>query len=140
MLKRQFSAGIIPYIIKNNKRLYLLLHYESGHWDFPKGQIEKGETKHQAAVRELQEEAGISAEMDNDFEESFSYFFRDRDGTLVKKEVYFFVGKANSEKITLSFEHQDYAWLEFENAITQLTYKNAKELLTQANIFLQKTS
>lgn len=111
----------------------MLLHYEAGHWDFPKGKIEKGETKKEAALRELKEEAGITAEIDNDFEESFVYFFRDKEGILIKKEVYFFTGQASSVKITLSFEHIDHAWLTFEDAIKKLTYDNAKELLKMLN-------
>ena len=38
----------------------LLLHYTSGHWDYPKGNIETNETELEAATRELQEETGIT--------------------------------------------------------------------------------
>ncbi len=36
-----------------------LLIYRRGHWDLPKGKIEKGERKRVAAVREVMEETGI---------------------------------------------------------------------------------
>ncbi len=39
----------------------LLLRYRSGAWAFPKGHVEAGETLEQAAVREVQEEGGVSA-------------------------------------------------------------------------------
>ena len=39
--------------------LFLLLHYKPGHWGFPKGHVEAGETDEQALVRGIREEAGI---------------------------------------------------------------------------------
>ena len=39
---------------------YLLLNYPAGHWDFPKGRIEKGETEIETARREIKEETDIS--------------------------------------------------------------------------------
>ena len=42
-----------------NKEKELLAIFRRGHWDLPKGKIEKGETLKEAAVREVQEETGI---------------------------------------------------------------------------------
>jgi 8-oxo-dGTP pyrophosphatase MutT (NUDIX family) len=36
-----------------------LVIYRRGHWDLPKGKIEKGERPEQAAIREVQEETGL---------------------------------------------------------------------------------
>ena len=56
------SAGFILVSDKflNSRYSVLLLHYRSGHWDFPKGNIEINETEMQAAARELGEETGIT--------------------------------------------------------------------------------
>lgn len=136
---KQHSAGIILYTIHENKILYLLLHYLSGHWDFPKGKLEAGETLTQAALRELLEETALTAQIIPGFQESLVYIFKER-GKLIEKTVVFFVGVGNyNQPITLSREHQGYTWLSFEDAYQQLTYKNAQEILEKANRFTKET-
>jgi len=132
-MKQLYSAGIITYTIENENILYLLLHYESGHWDLPKGKIEPGETKQQAALRELMEETGLTAELDNDFEETIKYIFTDYDKQLAQKIVYFFVGRATSKEVKLSDEHIGYKWLPYKETIELLTYDNAKKLVKKAH-------
>jgi len=46
-------------LIKNNNNEYLFI-FRRGWWDLPKGKIDKGETPEQAALREVNEETGIS--------------------------------------------------------------------------------
>ena len=133
----QFSAGFVPYREKNGEYEYLLLHYPHGHWDFPKGKIEKGESKQEAALRELKEETRLSAEIIDGFEKKFEYFFK-QEGELIKKTVYFFIGKAIEGEITLSHEHIGFEWLPFDQAVERLTFDNAKELLKEVNSFLVK--
>ena len=50
-MKNMYSAGIVTYTIKDGKPIYLLLHYTAGHWDFPKGTMETGETKEEKGFR-----------------------------------------------------------------------------------------
>jgi len=137
-MKQLYSAGIITYIMEHGKILYLILQYGAGHWDFPKGKIEEGETKQEAALRELMEETGLTAEVDDGFEESFQYIFTDYDKKLAQKIVYFFVGRATSKVVKLSDEHIDYKWLPYKDALEQLTYDNAKELLKKSDKYIQE--
>ena len=136
-MKLVFSSGIVVFRQNNTAREYLLLHYQRGHWDFAKGKIEKGETKQEAALRELKEEAGISASIIDGFEQQLFYFFNEK-GDLIKKTVYFFVGEGESGEITVSHEHQGYAWLPYNKALERLTFKNAQDVLEKAEAFLSK--
>lgn len=131
----QFSGGFVLFNVKNGVREYLLLHYPHGHWDLPKGKIEKGETKHEAALRELKEETGLDATIIDGFQEQFDYFFK-AEGQLIKKTVYFFIAQTDKREITLSHEHIGSAWLPKEEALARLTFENAKELLNSADSFL----
>lgn len=136
-MKNIYSAGIVTYIKEGNTIEYLLLNYLGGHWDFPKGKLEAGEDKFQAAVRELAEETTLTAEVHPGFEVSYAYSFKDKMRQPICKTVYFFVGKVNSRQVTLSPEHQHYKWLDYEQALYTLTYENAKGVLAKADMFLR---
>ena len=136
-MEYQHSAGIVVFGQEDGQRKYLLLHYVSGHWDFPKGKLEEGETKEQAARRELQEETGIEeVDIIPGFQDSLAYMFTGRSGKKIHKTVTFFAGQTRIKDIILSREHKGFAWLPFEKAVAQVTYKNAKELLEKVELFL----
>lgn len=108
-----------------------------GHWDFPKGHVEKNETEFETAVRELKEETGISDFLliDN-FKHRISYSFH-KNNELIEKEVIFFLAESSTKEVQLSSEHQNYGWLDFNSAHDRLTYSNAKEVLVQVKRFLE---
>lgn len=131
------SCGAVVYS-KNSEINFLLLRYEAGHWDFVKGNVEKGETEQQTAVRELREETGISdARFVDGFKERISYYYK-RKGATVYKEVVFFLMEAAGRDVKLSFEHIDYAWVTYDGAMEKLTFKNAKDVLRKSKDFLNK--
>ena len=131
------SAGAVIFRKENKKIYYLLLHYQAGHWDFPKGIIEKGEKIEETAKREIREETGIE---DIKFVEGFKnwikYFFRVK-GKNIFKIVTFLLAETKEKKVKISWEHIGYKWLPYEEALSQLTFKNAKEILKKANYFLK---
>ncbi len=131
------SCGAVVYI-RNPDLKYLLLQYEAGHWDFVKGNVEKGETEQQTAVRELGEETGITdAKFIDGFKETITYFYK-RQGATVLKEVVFFLMETKTSNVKLSFEHIGSIWLTYEDATRRLTFKNARDVLQKANEFLKK--
>jgi len=134
-MKEEVSAGVILFN-DLDKRKFLLLNYPSKHWDFVKGKMEKGETPHETAIRETKEETGISdIEFIDGFEEEIEYYFY-AENQEIHKKVIFFLGKTSTIKITLSHEHLDFIWLEFDNALNKTTYENAKNLLKKSKTFL----
>ena len=135
-MKQERSAGAIV-VIKDKEPIYLLLQYEAKHWDFPKGNIEKGEKDIETVKREIEEETGITdIEIVKDFKEKIQYYFKFKD-ELINKTVIFYLAKTKTDQIKLSFEHIGSVWLTYEKAIEKLTFKNAKEILKKANDFLK---
>ena len=133
------SCGAVVYLRKCSEVLYLLLHYEAGHWDFVKGNVEVNEAEKETVVRELREETGITdAHFVEAFREKIDYYYR-RQGETVHKEVIFYLMETSTETITISFEHVGSIWLNYSQALEKLTFKNARELLKKANQILTGT-
>lgn len=134
------SCGTILFCGQKNERKYLVLHYPGGHFDFPKGHVEKGEesSEHTTALRELEEETGIAnAKILSGFRHPVYYTYNKK-GKRSFKEVIFFIAEAKDKKVILSLEHKNFFWLDFKVALEKLTFANAKNLLKKAEEYLSK--
>ena len=136
------SAGAV--IFRNNKKIkYLLLHYPSGaktpkeYWDFPKGHGKKGEKELDTVKREVEEETGVKdLKFIEGFKEHIRYFFKFK-GKTIFKTVTFYLAETREKRVKTSFEHLGYKWLPYKEALSILTFKNAKEILKKANNLLK---
>lgn len=63
-MAKQISSGVI--FVDAEKELILMIHptNQKDYWDFPKGRVEDGETTLEAAIREVEEETGITIDKD----------------------------------------------------------------------------
>ena len=139
------SAGAVIFRNEGDKNFYLLLHYPSSakapkeYWDLPKGHIEKGEKAEDTAKRETEEETGLKdIKIREGFKETIKYFFKFEEKNILKF-VTFYLAETKTEDVKISGEHVGYKWLPYEEALEQLTFKNAKEILQKANDYLLNT-
>jgi 8-oxo-dGTP pyrophosphatase MutT (NUDIX family) len=133
------SSGVVLFRKENEKILFLLLHYPSGHWDFVKGKMESGESPHETAIRETKEETGIiDVKFLDYFEEWIQYNFQ-FEGELVQKKVVFFLGETKTKDIKISHEHLNYTWMDYSTAMEKITFDNAKTVLSKSYALLSKT-
>ena len=133
------SAGIVLFRKEDSKNLFLLLHYPSGHWDFVKGKMEKDESTQETALRETEEETGITdIKFLENFEEWIEYDFQYQ-GKLVHKKVVFFLAETKSKDVKISHEHTDYTWMDYNTSMEKTTFDNAKTVLTKAQMLLCQT-
>ncbi len=130
------SAGAIVFRREDNKIKYLLIQYGWGHWEFPRGLIERGESLEETARREIKEEVGMKdIEFIPGFKEWFKFFFKLKGKNIIKIAT-FLLAETKTKEVKLSHEHKDYVWLEYEEALEKLTFKNSKEVFKKANDFL----
>ncbi len=139
-MPQESSSGAVVFREEGGRRLYLLLHYEAKHWDFPKGHVEKGENEEQTARRECEEETGINdLTLVPGFREIIEYFYKSK-GKTMHKQVVFLLARTRKKEVTLSFEHIGFEWLPYKDALERLTFDNAKNVLRKAESFLVNSS
>jgi bis(5'-nucleosidyl)-tetraphosphatase len=82
------SCGAIVFEEMEGALHVLMIQHRAGHWSFPKGHMEKGESEHETAIREVREETGVEIEIASNFRGESTY--SPRNG--VSKTVAFFIG------------------------------------------------
>lgn len=136
---KETSAGVLIFYLENNKPIFLMMKYPN-YWGFVKGLIEAGEEEIDTVRREAKEEANISQiQLIGGFKQVIKYFFK-FDGKGISKQVTFFLGRVDKEQVgnvKISFEHEGFKWLSFEDALNIMKHKNEKDLLTKANELLK---
>ena len=113
-------------IIENDK--VLLIQQKKGHWGFPKGHMENGETEVQTAIREVKEETNLDVEVNANKRYVLEYMTEKNN----HKQVVLFVAKKTGgiEKYQES-EIKALEWMPFKNALNTITHDNTKELFSQ---------
>ncbi|MDD5043430.1 MAG: sugar phosphate nucleotidyltransferase [Patescibacteria group bacterium] len=135
MNQKEYSAGAVIFRKANSRRKYLLLYSTNGYWSLPRGHIEKGETDVVAAKREIQEETGLK-------NLKFISGFKVRGGFVnkqknINKDIVYFLAETKEKNITVSPpEHKGYIWVDYKEAMRRAGYSNTKNLLRQAEDFL----
>ena len=129
-MKKEKSCGAIVFYLKDNKEQILLIkHANSGHWSFPKGHVEAGETEVATALREIKEETGINVSIDTRFREVVTYSPKK---DVLKDVVYFFATSEEYETFNQEEEVSDIKWVDLSSVVNCVSYKNDKALLRKA--------
>jgi 8-oxo-dGTP pyrophosphatase MutT (NUDIX family) len=106
-----------------------------GHYSFPKGHVESGESEEQTAHREIKEETDLDVSLDTAFRQSVVY----SPYVGCEKEVVYFVACAKSrETVCQQTEIRRALWLSYDDAIERVTFDNDKRILNEANEYLKK--
>jgi len=133
-MKTETSAGGI--VIKKGRVLLLLDMNDC--WTFPKGLVEKGETRKNAAIREIAEEVGLTKLNYIGPVSPIEYAYRR--GILIHKTVHYFLFRAiGSEKIVCQKSEgiKEAKWVGFDEIISIIGYpKTNVPLLKKAQKLL----
>jgi len=120
------QAGGVVYRLGPGGPEFLLVRAKKdpSHWIFPKGHIEKGETAAVAAVREVEEEAGVSGRVVKELKPSLRFTSGDESVNV----RYYLIEAADASKPA----ERETRWLVPADAARTITHDDARRLLIGA--------
>jgi len=139
---REKSVGIIVFRHHPEEGLqYLVMYHRGSYWNFPKGKVEAGESEMETALRETQEEAGLAnLKIIDGWRQQTQFFFKEKRSTgdeLIKKDFILYLAEVPMGiEPQISHEHNGYAWLDSKTAAKYLKFKNLKEILVEADSYV----
>ena len=134
--KTEVSAGGVAFRRQRRRIDVALISVGSERrWQLPKGLIGKGEKPEAAALREVQEEAGIITRLLQPIEKiEYWYFAKDRDERVrIHKFVHFFLLEYESGDVA-DHDHEvnEAQWFPIDEAIRSLAFKSEREVASKA--------
>jgi 8-oxo-dGTP pyrophosphatase MutT (NUDIX family) len=100
-------------------------------WGLPKGAVEQDETPEDAAIREVREESGLEAEIEDDLG-TIRYFYV-WEGVRIRKQVRFFLMRATGGDISRHDEEmEDVRWFPMARAVKRAAYRGEREVVERA--------
>ncbi|MCL4382364.1 MAG: NUDIX domain-containing protein [Patescibacteria group bacterium] len=129
-MKMEISAGGVIYTQKGPKKIKILLLLDkNNHWTFPKGLIEKGEEKIEAARRETKEEVGLQRLKMKVALSPIKYWYKWKE-QIVRKTVYYFLFEGDeTEKLKPQEEEgiKEVKWVSLEKTFEIIGYPKTNE-------------
>lgn len=134
-MKQEKSCGAVILDAWQKDYKVLLIHQVQGHWCFPKGHVEKKETEHETAKREIREETGLKVHFVDGFRHTLNY----SPSPGISKDVVYFLAvcRGGHEKIQQE-ELQGMQWVTPAEAEKMITFDNDRDLLEDAVQFLKE--
>lgn len=132
----EHSCGAVVFRqIKGEYRFLLIKNRRSTHWGFPKGHMEKGETREETAIREVLEETGVHIHIYEGFCSESEY----RIGAKIEKRVEVFLASTEDTQTVIQKEEiEDYIWLRYHEAYEMLKFDNDKEILASVKEYMEE--
>jgi bis(5'-nucleosidyl)-tetraphosphatase len=132
------SCGFL--IIRGDPIREFLLMRHADRWDLPKGHVDPGESEMECALRELEEETGISAddiEILDGFRFTTNYPVRSkRDIRMIDKTLIVFLARLKRDVQIDPTEHGGYQWFAW-NPPHKIQERTIDPLLAAVDAFLQ---
>lgn len=134
-MKKEKSCGALVVRRGERENELLLIKHNGGHWAFPKGHVEAGETEEQTAYREVQEETGLSVKIDTRYREMVTFSPAPR---TMKDVIYFAATVVSGVETPQLTEVSAVKWVPFSQAEKYITYENDRGLFSKLKEFLEK--
>ena len=127
------TAGCIPFRHTPQGEVELLMVLndaeDEGHWEFPKGKLEEGESAKEAALRELEEETGLTGVLLDAEAIEIVFDCVVRGHEYHKTVTYYYCRVPDNAEVRLEEDELKlYAWLCPEEIVERATYESMKSV------------
>ena len=133
-MKTEKCAGAVVFSRLGEETCFAMVRESDGHWSFPKGHVEAGETEGETALREIREETGLDVRLVGGFREEESHPLAREGRPDIIKTVVYFLAEAQMDKLTACDPNEisRTAWLTLEEAAESLSSARRREILLLA--------
>ena len=130
------AGGVVCRINQGNKEVVLCGRRLHNTWSLPKGTPDQGESLEETAIREVQEETGLHAEIKETLG-TINYLFVSQ-GKQYQKTVYYYLMRHTGGDLDFhDLEFDEVRWFSIQDALLSMTYQNEVEVLQRAVLVLQ---
>ena len=142
MTRREISAGCVVYRRNGgDAEVAMIQPRDREDWSLPKGLIEPGESAETAAVREVREETGLLGDLVERIDTiKYTYNARwEKPPVRIFKIVTFYLLRSTGGDPSKHDREVDRVeWFPLDDALTQATYAQEREILRKAKALIQK--
>ena len=136
--RQAVSAGGLVFEDRPNGRWVVLISRRNAagqlQWTLPKGGLEDGEDLETAAIREVQEETGLTSAITEKLGVVDYWFVWRPDEVRYHKFVhYFLMAYVSGTTDVHDDEAEDVVWMPIADAITRMTHTNERRLVSAAD-------
>lgn len=132
ILQRKIVAGAI---LNNNKVLIVQRSSDEGlypnMWELPSGKREELEDTNQAVLREVKEETGLDVKIEKILS-VFDYQIETETEIRDATQISYLVKIVGEDDVKLSPEHQNFAWIGFDDIENYDITKETKKVIVEA--------
>lgn len=134
------SSGGIVYRRDEGQLVVAITARDGGKvWCLPKGLVEEGESLEDAALREVREETGLTAALEQKIGQIDYWFYWRPEATRFHKYVHFYLLRfVNGDIKDHDHEVEEVRWVSPSEALAMLTYDSERDILKKALALMQE--